>query len=140
MNWVLIFPTFRAVSETVGAGVTYPILMNLSLLLTILCFLAGLKLIRVTNPTRFRRWAPVAAIGSIALCAALVLYFLFVDFGTMVHESVGNVLVFLTTSPVVFGFFYCLCLPALLGFFLAMFTKSLQVIMSQRRSQETPGT
>ena len=137
MDWVLIFPVFRAVSEIVGDNLTYWILMNVSFFLVIPCFIVAFNLIRIVNSTRFRRWAAAVAGGSIVICAVVVFYFLFTDFGSMISEMIGNVLVFLTTSAVAFGFYYCICFPVLLGFFLAVLARSLQAIVQHRKPTAT---
>jgi hypothetical protein len=137
MNWVLFFPTFRAVSEVVGDNLAYKILMNLSLIMTIPCLLVFFTQIRIVDGSRFRRWSVALAAGSLAMLAVLVYYFLFTDFGQVTTEMVGNVLAFLTSSPAVFAVFYCLCIPALFGFFLAVFARSAGWMAAHPRARET---
>ena len=134
MNWVLFFPTFRAVLEVVGDNPVYRVLMNLSLIMTLASFVIGLNYVRIADASRFRRWSGAVAAGSLAVCIALVYYFLFTDLGQVNSELVGNVLAFLTSSAVVFAAWYCLCVPALLGIFLALFAKSLGAIAGGYRT------
>ncbi len=140
MSWMLFVPTFRAVLELVGANPVYPFLMNLSVIVTLACFVAGLYYIRIADAARFRRWSGPVAVGSLAICAALVYYYLYIDLGQVTSELVGNVLAFLTSSAVVFAFWYTLCVPFLLGLFLALFVKSLGSLVGRHVRTTGPRT
>ena len=132
MSWMLFFPTFRAILETVGFSPVYAFLMNLSVIVTLAVFAAGVYYIRIADASKFRRWSAALLAGSLAVCAAMVYYYLFTDFGQVTTEMVGNVLVFLTSSPVVFAAWYCLFLPFLLGLLLALSARSLADLVGVR--------
>ena len=126
MNWVLFFPTFKAVSAAVGQNPTYIFLMNLSIGLSIPSFLLFRNLRWLKYASYLRRWSPAIAIASVIVVVAVVYYFLFANFAHIITTTGVDLLDFFSRSAPAFAVRYCLCFPALIGLLAALCGRSIQ--------------